>query len=89
MNYSGYLSPHLDLIHAAHARGDGSRAIAELLYLAGARARSTSAGELGINHHVRNLQCMALHVLGRLGLRARKSRHLNGRRGSDGAWTVL
>jgi hypothetical protein len=90
MNYSGYLSEHLDLIRAAHARGEGSHAIAEELYLAGARAQTSEPGvhELSPDHHLRNLQTMTLHVLRQLGLHVRKSRHLDARCGRDGVWVT-
>ena len=89
MKYTGYLSPHLELIRAAHARGEGSGAIARELYLAGARARSSEPyRELTPQQHIENLRMMALYALQRLGLRARKSRHIDARRGGDGVWLI-
>src|SRR5262249_53870393 len=85
--YTGYLAPHLDLILDGHARGLGTRAIAERLYALGVRA-STSDGEtssrtLSPQEHLGNLQTMTGYVLLRVGLRqrhARRSRQLTARR---------
>jgi hypothetical protein len=93
MKYAGYLAEHTDTIRDAYARGLGTRATAELLYEAGARANTSDprvpAHALSREHHIANLRMMTLFVLQRLELRApRKPRVLNARPGRDGAWTV-
>jgi hypothetical protein len=73
--YTGYLTPFLPLVTDGHRRGLSTRAIAELLYAAGARA-DTSPGmhRLTEAHHIKNLRVMVVYAQIRLGLRARRPR---------------
>jgi hypothetical protein len=73
--YTGYLTAHLHLLRDSHARGAGTREIAELLYAAGARSDTSEPGEhvLTYEHHIANLRTMALYALTRLGLPVRKT----------------
>jgi hypothetical protein len=79
--YNGYLRDHVEQIRALHERGATTREIAESLYLAGARANTSEpaahARVMSREHHIANLQTMALFVLQRLGLRHRRVRVLN------------
>jgi hypothetical protein len=90
MSYGGYLHRFASLITDAHARGLGTREIAELLFEAGARA-DHGAPPPTREDHIKNLRTMTLYALIRLGLRERKHRgglQLNATRGKDGAWSV-
>jgi hypothetical protein len=95
--YTGYLAPHLDLIVEGHRRGLSTRAVAERLYAAGARARTSRPQSYSLTEafHLANLQAMALYVLCRLGLRQRQRRRrrqltARPRKSEDGAtvWEV-
>jgi hypothetical protein len=79
--YNGYLRDHVEQIRALHERGATTREIAESLYLAGARTNTSDPAAhsrvMSREHHIANLQTMALFVLQRLGLRRRRVRVLN------------
>jgi hypothetical protein len=77
--YRGYLADHLERIRDLHARGGSTRAIAEALYDAGARARSSSpySSDLDRAGQLVNLRGMVIHIQRRLGLRTRRIRILN------------
>jgi hypothetical protein len=79
--YNGYLRDHVEQIRTLHECGATTREIAESLYLAGARANTSEPAAhsrvMSREHHIANLQTMALFVLQRLGLRRRRVRVLN------------
>ncbi len=77
--YSGYLAAYVELIRALHEDGATTGAIAEALYAAGARARTSDprSGRLSRKQHLVNLRAMIIHVQRRLGLRIRHVRILN------------
>lgn len=81
-SYSGYLSPHLDLIRELHEKGAGTREIAERIYAGGARGLNPGSRE----RHLLNLQTMTLYALKRLGLHTPRLRVLDLKRAADGSW---
>jgi hypothetical protein len=80
-SYSGYLAVHTSLIRTLHEGGASTRAIAEALYDAGARASTSSPSPAEMtmtrDEHIANLHGMTYYVLQCLGLRTRRIRILN------------